>query len=155
MRLITVQFAIPDDDVAALLPNFRDEIQEALYENHGLAGSFNIIGVREIDAEARGYFEPQDNGLSDAVMPFMQADLAKIKAQKTADLAMLLRWAQMQAARGILDMKGADQDAVECAYRLSARGFCRMDGSAFVMLAAGYDALGWSAEKDNTKQETA
>ena len=57
-KLITVQFAIPDDDPAASLAGMVDEMQN-IYDHHGIAGSFVVQRVEEyLNDPAMFAFDP-------------------------------------------------------------------------------------------------
>ena len=58
-HIITVQFAVPDYDPNYRLTTLRDEIQEILYDEHGMNGSFRIVGAihRHDNGDESGMFD--------------------------------------------------------------------------------------------------
>jgi len=46
-RIVAVQFAIPHDDQSFNLSELKDEIQEALFDERGMSGSFIIVGAKD------------------------------------------------------------------------------------------------------------
>lgn len=55
MRLITVQFAVPEDDPAVDSAFLVDRIQELLYDEDGMDGWFRIVGNIECVGEPRRF----------------------------------------------------------------------------------------------------
>ena len=54
-RLITVNFAIPDDDPACNQRYLVREIQDLLYDGEGMAGSFRVISNTEFIGDPHTY----------------------------------------------------------------------------------------------------
>lgn len=59
-----------------------------------------------------------------------------------ADLKRLAEWSRMEATRGVLDLKGADEPAADAAKRLAAMGLADLDGGRFHVTPAGHAVLG-------------
>lgn len=54
-RLVTINFAIPDDDPAHDQGHLVREIQGLLYDGEGMAGSFRVVSNVEFDGDPAPY----------------------------------------------------------------------------------------------------
>jgi hypothetical protein len=60
-KLITVQFAIPDDDPCATQIGMAKEIQD-MFDNQGVAGSFLVTKVENYEGDPiEFYYKNKDN----------------------------------------------------------------------------------------------
>lgn len=150
MRNITVQFAVPEDDPSYRLTNLRDDIQETLYDNLGMSGSFSIESLATYTDptgnRSANFFEEKTR---EEVKTISALEIIEIEAEENIlrdrnDLIVLEEWAKIIASQAYeIEVNSLEYEARQTFDRLLQKGFVLNLNGCTRLSEEGFKAIGW------------
>jgi len=156
-RVTTVQFAIPQDDLAFELTFLRGMIQDQFYDAEGMSGSFVVVGTQEYDegplynidgeySAAADFFDEYEGVRSVEwnAKGIIEAEVVERDIQRADDLLTLEEWAKWIAADdNFLTVRGNDPETEELINRLVSEGLLFLKMDRYALTCEGFAAIGW------------
>lgn len=60
-KLITVQFCVPDGDPASTMQGMVGTIQDEMYDNAGMEGTFKVVSITEYEGDPLLFLAKEEN----------------------------------------------------------------------------------------------